>query len=183
MSLPRFDLRWRARQLHQPYFCEENVWQLLRSPELPPPRAAVFVSNATRTVAMWGQRAAARDPLVWDYHVVLLLPTHGLVVDLDDREQAAWPVRAWLAHAFRGDVAAEFAPRFRVVDGPEFVATFSSDRSHMLDARGEPQRPFPAWPAPFAPARGMNLMRFVDVADPIAGVVVDAAGLLRIAGT
>jgi hypothetical protein len=167
--------------LHQPYFCEENVWQLLRSPELPDPRAAVFVTNAARTVAMWGQRAAARDPIVWDYHVVLLLPRHGLIVDLDDRERPAWPVEAWLAHAFRRDVDEAFAPRFRVVDGPEFVATFSSDRSHMRDARGKLLQPLPPWPAPFDPARGMNLMRFVDLADPIAGVVVDAAGLVRIA--
>lgn len=179
--LPPTDQAFWRRQPHQPYFCEENVWQLLRSPDLPAPRAAVFVSNAARTVAMWGQRAAVRDPIVWDYHVVLLLPRHGLVVDLDDRQRAVWPVDRWLAHAFRADVEAEFAPRFRVVDGPEFLAVFSSDRSHMLDARGVPQRPFPPWPAPFDAVRGMNLMRFVDVGDPIAGAVVDAAGLVKIA--
>lgn len=177
------DPAWRARQRHQPFFCEENVLQLLHCPDLPERRSVVFVSNAARTVAMWGQRAAVRDPIVWDYHVVLLLPEQGLVVDLDDRDQVAWPVREWLAHAFRGDVEAEFRPRFRVVDGVEFLAVFSSDRSHMLDARGRPVRPFPDWPAPFDPARGMNLLRFVDLDDAIAGVVVDAAGLLRCCGT
>ena len=170
----------RARQRHQPFFCEENVWQLLQCADLPEPRAVVFVSNAARTVAMWGQRAAVRDPIVWDYHVVLLLPEQGRIVDLDDRDQVAWPVQEWLAHAFRGDVEAEFQPRFRVVDGAEFLAVFSSDRSHMLDGRGRPLQPFPNWPAPFDPARGMHLMRFVDLDDPIAGVVVDSAGLVRL---
>lgn len=180
--LPPLDLAFRRRQPYQPFFCEENVWQLLRSTELPAPRAAMFVSNAARTVAMWGQRAAVRDPIVWDYHVVVLLPEHGFVVDLDDRVQPAFSVREWLAHAFRAEAAPEFQPRFRVVDGAEFLAVFSSDRSHMLDARGAPQRPFPPWPAPYDAARGMNLLRFVDVDDPIAGMVVDAAGLLRLAG-
>lgn len=183
MPMPPLDAAWRARQRHQPFFCEENVLQLLHCPDLPERRSVVFVSNAARTVAMWGQRAAVRDPIVWDYHVVLLLPTEGLVVDLDDREQVAWPVREWLAHAFRGDVEAEFRPRFRVVDAVEFLAVFSSDRSHMLDARGRPVRPFPDWPVPFDPARGMNLLRFVDLDETIAGVVVDAAGLLRCCAT
>lgn len=182
VTAPPFDDRWRARQRYQPFFCEENVWHLLQSPDLPEPRAAVFVTNAARSVAIWGQRAADRDPIVWDYHVVALLPDHGLVVDLDDRQRAAWPIREWLAHAFRGAVPAELAPRFRVVRGPEFLATFSSDRSHMLDGFGHPQRAFPPWPAPFARERGMNLLRFVDCADAIAGVVVDAAGLVAFGG-
>ncbi|MFY9341670.1 MAG: hypothetical protein WAT39_04225 [Planctomycetota bacterium] len=176
-TLSTFDDAWRARQRYQPFFCEENVWQLLRSGSSPQPTAAVFVTNAARSVAMWGQRAAQHDPIVWDYHVVALLPTHGLVVDLDDRDRCAWPLREWLAHAFREDDPA-CAPRFRVVPGPEFVAVFSSDRSHMRDSAGQERQPFPPWPAPFQPARGMNLPRFLDLADAIAGIVTDAPGLL-----
>lgn len=173
---PPFDEAWRARQRHQPYFCEENVWWLLADAGLPAPACAVFVTNERRSVAMWGQRAAVRDPIVWDYHVVALLPASGTIVDLDDRARVARPVTEWLAHAFRADEA-HLLPRFRVVPGPEFLAVFSSDRSHMLDAAARPLQPLPPWPAPYAPARGMNLPRFLDLADPIAGVVVDAVGL------
>ena len=173
MHALNLDKTWRQRQPYQPYFCEENVWQLLQAEGLPQPRAAVFVTNATRTVAMWGQRAGRPDPVVWDYHVVLLLPKEGLILDLDDRDQLVWPVRDWLGHAFRADQF-DLQPRFRIVDGEEFLAKFSSDRSHMRDARKRPVQPFPDWPAPFDPARGMNLMRFVDPEDAIAGVVVDA---------
>lgn len=178
-DLPTFDDAWRRAQPHQPFFCEENVWQLLRGTALPRPAAAVFVSNDDRTVAMWGQSAATEDPIVWDYHVVALLPAHDLVVDLDDRERVAWPRRAWLAHAFRAAVEARHRPRFRIVPAAELLATFSSDRSHMRDLQGRPLQPFPAWPAPFDPQLGHTLPRFLDFADPIAGVVTDAAGLLR----
>lgn len=176
-----FDESWRRRQLYQPFFCEENVWQLLRSGAVPEPVAAVFVSNAAKAVAMWGQRAAAQDPIVWDYHVVALATEQQLVVDLDDRDRVNWPLERWLAHAFRPAVSNNLQPRFRLVPGPEFLATFSSDRSHMRDATGRPRQPFPSWPAPWQPARGMNLPRFLDLDDPIAGVVTDAAGLLALA--
>lgn len=169
---------WREARAYQPFYCEENVWRLLCDGGLPEPAVAVFVTNHTRTVAMWGQRAARSDPIVWDYHVVALLPQRADIVDLDDRERAVWPLRAWLRHAFREHVEPEFHPRFRIVPAAEFLATFSSDRSHMRSTDGAPQQPPPPWPAPFAPERGMNLLRFLDLDDAIAGVVTDARGLL-----
>lgn len=177
--LPAFDDAWRRAQDHQPFFCEENVLRLLQRAALPADAAAVFVSNDDRSVAMWGQRAASEDPIVWDYHVVALLPAHDLVVDLDDRQQAAWPRRAWLAHAFREPLEPRFRARFRIVPRGDLLARFSSDRSHMRDLQGRPLHAFPAWPAPFDPQLGHTLPRFIDLADPIAGVVTDAAGLLR----
>lgn len=181
MPTQRFDEDFRRRQRHQPSFCEENVWWLLQAPELPETGAALFITNPGRTVAMWGQRAATRDPIVWDYHVVALLPRAGLVLDLDDQQRFAWPLHDWLAHAFRDEVEAEFQPQFRLIEAGEFRRVFSSDRSHMRDAEGRPLQPFPAWPAPFAPERGMNLPRFLDLDDPIAGVVLDREGLVRLA--
>lgn len=179
--LPSFDSAWRRAQRYQPFFCEENVWQLLRAGALPADAAAVFVSNDDRSVAMWGQRATDEDPIVWDYHVVALLPGADLVVDLDDRQRCAWPRADWLAHAFREPLEARFRARFRIVPTLEFLATFSSDRSHMRDLHGNPLQSFPNWPAPFDPQLGHTLPRFVDLAEAIAGVVTDAAGLLRYA--
>ncbi|EEB89981.1 hypothetical protein MPER_11870, partial [Moniliophthora perniciosa FA553] len=36
---------------------------------------AVFISNATRTVALWDQKLTQEPgiPVVWDYHVILVL--------------------------------------------------------------------------------------------------------------
>jgi hypothetical protein len=172
------DERWRRARCHQPFFCEENVWQLLHDSDLPEPRAALFVINRHRAVAMWGQRAVATDPIVWDYHVVVLLPAHEVVVDLDDRERVARPLGDWLRHAFRSPDP-RLQPWFRRVPAAEFLAVFSSDRSHMRDGAGRALQRFPPWPAPFQPERGMNLGRFLDLDDAIAGDVLDAAGLLR----
>ena len=176
-DLPAFDSAWRSAQRYQPFFCEENVHQLLASGALPSPAAALFLTNAARTVAVWGQRAAVTDPIVWDYHVVALLPHHDCIIDLDDRTTINRPLRNWLAHAFRSDEP-DLQPRFRCVPRDEFLATFHSDRSHMRDAHGRPLQPFPSWPALGDPAQPHNLQRFLDLADPLAGSVVDANGLL-----
>jgi hypothetical protein len=169
---------WRAQRAYHPFFCEENVWRLLADGALPEPGAALFVTNAARTVAMWGQRAARQDPILWDYHVAALLPDAGLVVDLDDRERVARPLGEWLGHAFRPARAA-WRPRFRLVPRAAFLAVFSSDRSHMLDAAGTARAPFPPWPAPFRAELGNTLVRLLDLDDAIAGEVTDAAGLLH----
>jgi len=177
-----FDDAWRRARPHQPFFCEENVWRLLADGALPAASAAVLVTNTRRTVAMWGQRAAVRDPIVWDYHVVALVQDPATIVDLDDRQQVAWPLRRWLDHAFRDDVDAGLRPRFRVVDRAAFLATFSSDRSHMRTPDGRERQPFPPWPAPFRRELGMTLPRLLDLDDPIAGVVVDRDGLAALSG-
>lgn len=165
----------RANAARQPFFCEENVFCLLTGGALPEAGAAVFVTNRARQVAMWGQRLASQDPIFWDYHVVALLPHAGLILDLDDREHVAWPVAAWLPHAFRAPWP-RHQPRFRIVPLAELLATFSSDRRHMRGKDGEPLQPFPPWPAPFRPELGHTLHRFLDLDDPIAGTVTDVAG-------
>jgi len=173
-------------QRYQPYFCEENVLQLLKSVDLLGyERRVVFISNANKTVAMWGQRAGRAEnpenPVVWDYHVVLLLPTEGLILDLDNREKFVWSIQEWLAHSFRNDISERFLPMFRVIPRIEFESKFSSDRSHMLNPEtGKPLQSFPPWDAPFNSSLGMNLMKWVEMdnsRDSIGGVVVDRNGL------
>lgn len=171
-------------QRYQPYFCEENVLQLLKSVQLLEyERRVVFISNANKTVAMWGQRAGRAEnpenPVIWDYHVVLLLVKEGLILDLDNREKFIWSIREWLSHSFRNDISERFLPMFRVIPSIDFEANFSSDRSHMLNPEtGKPLQCFPPWDAPFDPPLGMNLMKWVDMENStIGGIVVDRNGL------
>ncbi len=164
---------------YAPFFCEENVWRQAHSVLLPVAAAlrhVVFVTNRARAVAMWNQRAAVVDPVLWDYHVVLL--AEGVVVDVDCRAGALLSLPGWAAASFRDGVPTEARPRFRVVAAAEFLERFSSDRSHMRDARGVSSKPEPPWDPPWQPARGMNLMRFVDLDDDVAGFVCDLPGLL-----
>lgn len=168
---------------YQPFYCEENVWWLARDEARFGGRLrwGVFICNATRQCALWAQRLARPGrPVLWDYHVVLAVGGATCDVwDLDSRLGAPVPLSTWLAATFLplAPGSEHLAPRFRVVEAGELVARFSSDRSHMRDARGAFLQPPPPWPPPVLPGQGSNLARFLDPADPIAGVVVGIEGL------
>jgi hypothetical protein len=159
--------------LYWPFFCEENIWHLSADREtIAGPieeRRVVFVSNARRQVAMRRHRAGGEGPVVWDYHVVLLAA--GRLWDLDTTLGLGISPELWLAESF---ISGPLEPRFRVIDAPAFVASFASDRSHMMGADGRPLKPLPPWP-PIG--KGMNLMRFVDVTEPFLGEITDIGGL------
>ena len=165
---------------YAPYFCEENVWHLLAD-GLSEGHAA-FVTNESRTVAMWAQRASERNDgmTIWDYHVVALTAVDGawFVVDLDTMAGSPLPVEAWVAASFpfAGALPEDLEPQFRVVAAKELFQTFRTDRSHMRDERGGWRAPPPPWP-PLSEAS--NLHELLDPTRPAPGVVVDLLGLLE----
>jgi len=153
-----------------PYFCEENLWHLCSDEQVTipvPERSAVILSNGARRVFMQHQRAGEGEALLWDYHAVLL--AGGKIWDLDTTLGCPIDVDPWVQKSFLPRRAG-FEPQFRVVDAPTYLSTFASDRSHMLDPRGVPLKPFPSWPRI---GQGMNLMRFVDMEKPFVGEVLD----------
>src|SRR6185503_13415943 len=116
-----------------PFFCEENVWHLCSDRDaIDSPverRQVLFVSNALKQVAMRHQRAGEGGAVVWDYHVVLLAGDR--LWDLDTTLGFGISPGLWLAESF---VRGSHEPRFRVIDAPAYVASFASDRSHMIGA-------------------------------------------------
>jgi hypothetical protein len=167
---------------YQPFFCEENVWHLCADPRVPPaPRAVLFVSNRDRTVAFLQQRAGRADtPVVWDYHVVLVVrgDAQWWVWDLDTRLPLPVPLSRWLEESFalpRG-FPPPFAPRFRVVEAEQYRAGFRSDRSHMRGPDGAWRADPPPWPAILGGAH--DLSRYVDLEQPDPGRVADLDALL-----
>lgn len=168
--------------LYHPYYCEENVWQLLGRPEWAGRAAcAVVISNRWKTCALWSQRAAeAGHPVIWDYHVIALARSAvgWDVWDFDTR--LGMPVGAadYLAGTFPPEKVGEVAgweSMFRVVPAQAYLATFSSDRSHM---EGTPHPP-PPWPPIRRGAETMNLWRFVDMQTPFVGDVLSLGELTR----
>lgn len=171
--------------LYTPFYCEENAWHLVQRAELAALEPAVlFVSNPTRSCALWHQRAAPPGhPIVWDYHVVVL--TRGAeqarIWDLDTRLAFPLAARDWLDHTFWGTprLEARYRPRFRLVEAERFARTFASDRSHMRDARGAFTQPPPPWPIIATAEATMNLDAFVDTMHPFSGQTFALEGLRR----
>ena len=135
-----------------PFYCEENIWHLAQAPEFAGVETLVaLVSNPGHTCLFWDQRVcqAKDEPVLWDYHVVLLARRPEWVVyDLDT--QLPFPINAdtYLAHTFRGEgvIPPAYEPRFVLFEGADYVNTFASDRSHMLDKDGQWLAPPPKWP-------------------------------------
>ncbi len=178
------DSAWLAARPWASHFCEENAWWVAAAPELLPLRTTVvLITNHTRTVAMWQQRAATVDPIVWDYHVVVVLEpgeagTGALVIDADCRAGAVLSIDDWLAASFPVEVSHDYAPQFRLIQGLHYLEHFVSDRSHMLDADGKPLQPFPSWPAlGVAEGKTNTLFPWLDLTQPTPGEVVDLDGL------
>jgi hypothetical protein len=168
--------------MYHPFYCDENMFYLAREARFSGRRArVVFVSSASGAVAMWRQRAGrARDGLVvWDYHVILLDEDAREIWDYDTTLGAPVDGLEYLAASFLPGVPREHAPRFRLVDAPELVASFASDRSHMRDARGRFRRPPPPWPPIARPGCATNLARFVDTETAYLGEVIDLAAFRR----
>ena len=166
---------------YQQFYCEENAYHLCMHPLLAEREpAAVFIRGAGDACVMWHQRAGEPgEPVLWDYHVVVLTKQPWEVWDLDSR--LGWPVPAWvyLQRSFRPRLTLPpgLAPRFRVVEAATLAATFVSDRSHMRGPDGTPHKPPPPWPE--IGAGTSTLARFLALEDPIAGEELDLAGLLR----
>ena len=123
---------------------------------------------------MWEQRAAAPGfPIVWDYHVVLLLQEQAgfTILDRDCRLGPALSAGEWLEASFHqlsvGD--GQLAPCFRLVPAEIYRRELRSDRSHMRCDGAWIQAP-PPWPTI---GSGMNLMRFVDMQADFHGELVD----------
>ena len=66
--------------------------------------------------------------------------------------------------------------RFRLVEAERFLATFSTDRSHMRSEEGWIALP-PSWDPPQAHVGAMNLFDFVDMESGFEGEVLSLAEL------
>lgn len=166
---------------YQAYYCEENAWQLAQ--QLGDRGEVLVITNDGKRVAVWCQKLAhtPEQPVVWDYHVVNLERVQGgrVVHDLDSVLPCPVPLDRWIEQSFRG-APPPFAPRFVLIDGPEFARRFASDRSHMRGPEGGWLAPPPPWPAPLPDAeRTAGLQALLEPAPPI-GQVLELAGLLAL---
>jgi len=155
----------REDHLHHPFYCEENVWHLLRSLDVERAQA-VFITARPGPVWMQAQRAAPSGSTIgWDYHVVALIADPSpRIFDLDSRLAFPCSLRAYLAASFPPRAPDSGCPWFRTVEASAFLAAFRSDRRHM-------KRPDGSWihaPPPWAPISrtGSDLSAILDFEGP-----------------
>ena len=175
------------------YYCEENIWFLCQEPrfeDLAP--HVVWISNPARTCPIWNQRVvhaqglipAQAPPVIWDYHVVLMVRGRdGIhqIWDLDTTLGCPVDAETYCRDSFLpvGWLAPPFAQWFRVVEARQYVESFSSDRSHMLDATGSWLQEPPPWgPIQVEPGAN-NLMEFVSVDGSFIGTVMNLHSFAR----
>jgi len=159
------------------------VYHLCHDPELAQrDPAALFIVGGPEGCLMWHQRSAPEQgqPIVWDYHVVLLARDPWEIWDLDTTLDLPIAAASYLRRSFRPHLAipAALAPRFRRVGRAELAATFASDRSHMRRPDGGWTEPPPAWPPIGREGLTSSLARYLDMNDAIAGERLDLPALL-----
>ena len=160
---------------YTPFFCEENIWHLavrmLAGGEAAETLSVLVLCNPARQVPLFAQRAGRPEDglVVWDYHVILrqAMAADGLIFDYDSRLSfpssfktyrfATFPDTCRLPPAFR--------PLVRIIPATAWLRHFSSDRSHMRDAAGNPLQPFPPWPSISPPdgERRIDLQEYLNM--------------------
>ena len=134
--------------LYQPYYCEENIWQLCQKDYFKGREVKVLFLLPTEAnyIALWHQKLTDPDqPVFWDYHVILFDVTNLQIFDFDTHLTFPFNAKSYFTLSF-GIEYPKYLPRFKVFDKDPFVENFSSDRSHMLDDRGRWLAEPPAWP-------------------------------------
>ncbi|KAF8528220.1 N-terminal glutamine amidase-domain-containing protein [Hysterangium stoloniferum] len=136
---------------YTPFYCEENIYLLAAtfSRDITITHTweiyVVFVSNASKTVALWGQKLATDPiyPVIWDYHCILVLkplepgPASSVwVFDYDSRLEMPhrWPdyVDSTFGAEMQVSIPEQFRSFFRIIPASLYLEEFASDRSHML---------------------------------------------------
>ncbi|KAH8611736.1 putative N terminal glutamine amidase [Trypanosoma vivax] len=168
-------LPWPTREVvpYASYYCEENAYKLIEILSkdhllLEESVFAVFISNKLKATPLWMQRlCVGDDPVLWDYHVIVLVigavggdsdrsKRRALVFDSDTvlpypcdaLEYVEKSLRPWKS------LPSDYEPLLRVVPARDYIAYFSSDRSHMSTATALP----PSWP-PINGYRAPNRMQ------------------------
>ncbi len=171
---------------YQPYYCEENIYLLCRDLASGGLRLqALFITSTSGACLFFNQTAAPPGkPMLWDYHVILLAGPPYRVFDFDTSLGFGVDAEEYLRRTFDPGAPPRVLPLFRLLDGREFLARFSTDRRHMRDGSGAWLQPPPSWDPPRGPAAASDheLPRYIAMDEPEPGVIVNLQELHSLIG-
>jgi hypothetical protein len=90
--------------------------------------------------------------------------------DLDTILLFPCPLSIYLQMSFPDGIPSDLGPQFRLIPAADYVETFASDRSHMLDEDGNYIHPPPTWPA-IRPEQRNQVWEFADMAADTIGTI------------
>ncbi len=190
----------RSSYKYTPFYCEENVWHLVRNKHFHKyERYVVFISNHLRKVFFLNQQAGDEyGGILWDYHVILLTFNEKWYVwDMDTRLSFPCELEHYLDSTFgytdgeKGEwvhprytleVIQSYRPLFKLIEARVYSTRFASNRTHMLDERGNYRNPPPPWPM-IHPRRVNTLRYFIDMSNEAFGPVLTQSELLLLLNT
>nr|CAG4638690.1 EOG090X0C0Q [Cyclestheria hislopi] len=162
--------------IYTKYYCEENVWHLCNHVKQHCKRElddcfVVFVSNETRSVPLWYQKAGRSDDglVVWDYHVIFIhknkQATAYEVYDLDSSLTFPCDFLEYTSKVLKCDelLQAQFHRSFRVIAASQYLEHFASDRRHMINKAGDWLKPPPKYNPILTSASTFNLDNYIEM--------------------
>ena len=163
--------------LYTANFCEENIWKLgqrlVASEKTPTLKYVLLLSNHERHIPLYHQQHSSQgQPVIWDYHVILLDANKQLIYDFDSH--LPFPIAA--NHYFQETVMSSAIPEWRVwvraIPLPDYLAHFSSNRAHMLTQNAALPSVWPDYPPIIAQTQPITLMRYLDFEQDITGCLL-----------
>ncbi|HED35980.1 MAG TPA: hypothetical protein ENJ08_17435 [Gammaproteobacteria bacterium] len=150
----------RQSYTYTPLFCEENIWKLIetfytnkQNTPIATPVDVIFIINRSGSVAIFNQLASkGQQPVIWDYHVILsaFIEQQPVIFDFDSRCAFPASIQSYFSATFpekyysgNHRLMDRFQPRLKCIPAEQYLAFFSSDRSHMKDTL--PENEFPAY--------------------------------------
>ncbi|MCL6270620.1 protein N-terminal glutamine amidohydrolase [Sansalvadorimonas sp. 2012CJ34-2] len=130
----------------------------------------LFLSSPSRKTPILQQKSSPHpdSPVLWDYHVILLMRNKGASWIFDFDSHLSFPVQAgdYFQKCFypQDTLSPEHQVYIREISADEYLKTFTSDRSHMLDSEEKPLVRFPPYP-PINQNKEetISLMEYLDI--------------------
>lgn len=151
-------------------FCEENIWKLIAS--LMPDKEietldVLFISNKSRSVALFGQTSAIdNQPVIWDYHVIATARINNDIYVLDFDSHCEFPIliNEYFKRTFSPtqNAAEQYLSLIKPIKSDYFHNHFYSDRSHMKGII--PESEFPQYSI-IQPEQGLEKLTLQECID------------------
>lgn len=140
--------------LYTALFCEENIWQLIRSLSSQAHQCieqmwVLIFTNPEQKIPLLNQLAAQKNQaVIWDYHVVLLnqIDQKLQIIDFDTRLPFVSPLEQYIQATLiePARLPENWQTYTRIIPAKSYLQRFCSDRSHMIGQIDETE--FPHWP-------------------------------------